>query len=722
MEKCVFVGYPAGYKGWKFYNPVTRKFIISERADFDERYFPGLKTSFIQSIPSPSSFTPVDATDMPDLGGNDTPTNLASPPSISSTVVRLPISIDQNDNTPLSSLSQNIPQDPVPQLQDQVPSSLSPVPHHIPLSPLLIPTSPVTSSPALSSLPLDQPPTPPLALRRSRRNIQPPRQWWKVTHTPPPESDSSEDEHDIEFAGLANLEPTFNQAMKSPEAESWKTACQEELDSLHANGTWDIVPLPPNKKPIGCKWVFKLKRHADGSIERYKARLVAKGFSQKPGVDYNEVFAPTFRMASIRTILALAALNDYHLRSIDISTAFLNGDLEEDIYMQQPPGFEQFGPEYVCKLNKSLYGLKQAARQWNKKLHSTLLSLDYKRLESDRSVYIYAKNGILVLIPIFIDDITLASNSQTTLDNTVEELASHFKLRDLGETSFLLGIKITRDIPNHSISLSQHQYIVDMLDKYGFSTCTSISTPMDPGLQLTKTTTLSTEDKEFMSKVPYISAVGSLMYLAHSTRPDITYAVGVLARYSSNPSPIHWKAVKHLFRYLQGTKDYQLVYKPSDCKELFVTYSDANHGGCKDSAKSTGGYVIMVGTGAVSWSSKLQSMVTLSTTEAEYIAAVEAGKEIVWMRSILQEFGYKFDSGSTLYMDNQSAINVSKNPEHHGRMKHLDLRHHWLRDKVEAGVIIPKHVGTGDMVADCLTKALARIKHDKCRIGLGLVE
>ena len=261
-----------------------------------------------------------------------------------------------------------------------------------------------------------------------------------------------------------------------------------------------------------------------------------------------------------------------------------------------------------------------------------------------------------------------------------------------------------------------------MLEKYGHADCLPVSTPMDPGSTLQRTQSLTDEDKEYMSKVPYISAVGSLTYLAQCTRPDIAYAVGTLARYNSNPSPIHWKAVKHLFRYLKGTMDYELVYQPSDEKELFVTYSDANHGACKDTGRSTGAYVVKIGTGAISWSSKLQSVVALSTTEAEYMAAVEAGKEIKWMRSLLGEFGIKVTQPSTLNIDNQSAISVSKNPEHHGRMKHLDLKYYWLRDIVEAGVITPNHVGTNDMIADCLTKPLVRVKHEKCRDGLGLVK
>jgi hypothetical protein len=324
-------------------------------------------------------------------------------------------------------------------------------------------------------------------------------------------------------------------------------------------------------------------------------------------------------------------------------------------------------------------------------------------------------------MPIHVDDLTLASSSQSAIDHVIKELAQHFKLRDLGPTSFLLGIEIVRDRPAHSISLSQHQYILDMLERYGLSDANPVSTPMDPGLRLDATMgAVSPEDISTMRSIPYLSAVGALLYLATMTRPDIANAVSILARFCSNPGIAHWKAVKHLFKYLKGTMDLKLVYRPDNSSELFTSYTDADHGGCKDNGRSTGGYLIKMGTGAISWRSKLQPIVALSTTEAEYIAAVEAGKEMIWMRNILGEFGYKFTSPSTLNCDNQSAISVAKNPEHHGRMKHLDLRFHWLRETVENGLIVLKFIPTGEMPADLLTKPVHRVKVEICRKMMGL--
>jgi hypothetical protein len=407
---------------------------------------------------------------------------------------------------------------------------------------------------------------------------------------------------------------------------------------------------------------------------------------------------------------------------VDISHAFLNGDLEEMVYMKQPEGFHQGPPNHVCHLKKSIYGLKQAARQWNKKMHSAFLSMGFKRLESDHSIYLYTTAEVKIIVPIHVDDITLASSSKTALDKAINDLSQHFRLKNLGPTSFLLGVEIIRDRPNRTIRLSQRQYIIDMLDNFGFADCNPISTPMNPGSALTwDMSPQSAEDIASMASVPYINAVGALMYLATTTRPDISYTVGVLGRFASKPGMSHWKAVKHLFRYLKGTLDLGIVYGPHSSGDLMHSFSDSDHGGDKVKGRSTGGYAICIGSGAVSWSSKLQSLVALSTTEAEYIAAVEAGKEIIWMRYFLTELGYPIGkTPSKLHMDNQSAISVAKNPEHHGRMKHLDLRFHWLRDTVESGAITPSFIPTNEMAADILTKALCKQRVEECRRLLGI--
>jgi len=324
-------------------------------------------------------------------------------------------------------------------------------------------------------------------------------------------------------------------------------------------------------------------------------------------------------------------------------------------------------------------------------------------------------------MPVFVDDITLACSDGAKIDSVVQELSQHFKLRDLGPTTQLLGIQIHRDRPNRRLSISQSQFISNLLQEHGLSDSKPVSTPLNPGTRLsTSMSPQNASEASDMLQHPYISLVGSLMYLAITTRPDIAYAAGVLARFNSNPGQAHWQAAKHVLRYLKGTIDHKLVYQPSTSPEPFITYSDADHGGNPDNGKSTGGFVVKIGSGAVSWSSKLQPLVALSTTEAEHISAVEAGKEILWMRQFMGELGYNICGPSLLRMDNQSAIAVSKNPEHHSKMKHLSLRLFWLRDAVQDGLIAPTFVSTQEMAADIFTKALDRSKLQNCTGMLGL--
>ena len=469
--------------------------------------------------------------------------------------------------------------------------------------------------------------------------------------------------------------------------------------------------------------MFLIKRKSDGSVDRYKARLVAQGFSQRPGFDFQETYASTLKWATLRAILAYAAIEDLEIESVDISSAFLNGEIDSEVYMRQPEGFPQGSPSQVLHLKNSIYGLRQSPRLWHKKLNSVLVSLGFKKIKSDASVWVYDREGVRIILPVFVDDMTLVSKSKEKIADLKEELKKHFKLCDLGPTEFLLGVKVERDRHNHTLHLSQQQYVLDILKRYNFDSCTPVQTPLNPGTSLSHEQCPKTpEEVDSMRTVPYSHAVGSLMYLAISTRPDIAYAVGVLSRFSSNPGMAHWAAVKHLFRYLKGTMDYKLTYKPDPSSpSLFTTYSDADHGGCKDSGKSTGAYVVNMGTGAVSWRSKLQTIVALSTTEAEYIAATSAGQELLFLHSLFTELDLYLSSTShPLHIDNLSAVAVAKNPEHHGRMKHLDLRFFWLRDEVEKNVISIHHCPTDSMPADILTKALPLQKVQACCKLLGV--
>jgi hypothetical protein len=349
--------------------------------------------------------------------------------------------------------------------------------------------------------------------------------------------------------------------------------------------------------------------------------------------------------------------------------------------------------------------------------------LGFKVTYSDSSLYVFRNKDQFVLLPFHVDDGTFAATSDALADKLISNLSQHFKLRDLGPTDFLLGIRIKQDLAAGRVELSQRQYVIDMLTRFNMADCKPVTTPMTPGLRLSyKQAPQSEEEKQHMDSIPYANAVGTLLYLATSTHPDIAYTVSVLCRFIANPGMAHWRAVHHLFRYLQGTKDAKLVYRRDafDAQQIFATFCDADHAGNPDNMRSTGGYALLIAGGAVSWSSRLMPILALSTTEAEYISAVEAAKEMIWMRQLLSEFGYTLKQPSPLQIDNQSAISVAKNPEHHGRMKHLDLRYYWLRDQVEDGKVVPDFVPTKQQSADIFTKSLPRVDLERCRDQLGL--
>jgi transposase InsO family protein len=533
---------------------------------------------------------------------------------------------------------------------------------------------------------------------------------------------------ELAFAVSTTLEPkSLAEAITRPDADKWIDAAIEEVKSLINNKTWEIVPLPHGRKAIGSRWVFKIKRNSDGSIERYKGRLVAKGFLQREGVDYSETFAPTVRLSAVRTVLALAAIEDMELESVDISTAFLNGDMEEEVYMKIPEGLAIEGTEekgeWVVRLLKAIYGLKQAGRMWAKKLHEVLTSLEFMRTECEQSFYIYEQKGIKVFVPVYVDDLTIASNSKSAISQLKSDLMTHFKLRDLGPTEFILGIKVERDRPKRTICLSQATYIQSILDEHLINPgdWNSVVTPMMENAKLSKKGCAKTpEELQKAKDSRYGEIIGKLIYLMRCSRPDIAYAVGVLCRFMVNPGPSHIAALKHLLRYLVGTIDLRLVYSPTDSNSLFDTYSDASLGGDEDEQRSTGGFAIMMGTGAVVWGSRLQHHTAMSSTESEYVNASLVGAEVMWMRYMMEELGYDTSAPSPLFMDSNSAAQVVKNPEHQSSMKHVHRSYNWVRQKVESKDISIMRVAGVDNISDIFTKPLGKIKFVEFRTKLGL--
>jgi len=532
----------------------------------------------------------------------------------------------------------------------------------------------------------------------------------------------------IDFALFSStkLEPTsLTEAHSRPDGDKWVEAALEEIRAHLDNGTWELVRLPHGKHAIGSRWVFKIKKNADGSVDRYKGRLVAKGYAQKHGVDYTDTFAPTARFAALRTVIALAAIEDWELESVDISTAFLNGDIDADVYMKIPDGVEiegAQGREWVLRLLKGLYGIKQGPRIWSKKLNHELSKLGFNRLECDHSVFIFERDDLKLIVPVHVDDLVIVSKSKHAIAAFKTELTKVFKIRDLGPTSLILNVKLECDRSKRTITLNQTHYIDSIISDY-------VSSEVFNGCDVPLTGQLSAKDcpsnskeEALMAKVPYREVVGKLLYLAIASRPDIALAVGIFCRYLEKPGPKHWAAVKHLLRYLKSTRLLKLHYGPSEVDEPFVTYCDADLGGNPDNSRSTAGYCIRVGSGVVMWGSRLQRHTSLSSTESEYTTASAAGCELIWMRYFFEEIGYDMSKPSTLWMDNASAIQVAKNPEHISTMKHVHRNYNWIRERVENGDIRLGHVPGVDNVADIFTKPLAKPTFVRFREMLGLRE
>ena len=506
---------------------------------------------------------------------------------------------------------------------------------------------------------------------------------------------------------------TYEEVLKSSETDKWLEAMKSEMDSMYDNQVWTLVDPPEGIKPIGCKWVFKKKTDMDGKIVTYKARLVAKGYRQKQGIDYDETFSPVAMLKSIRILLALAAHYDYEIWQMDVKTAFLNGNLTEEVYMTQPEGFTSIDGTKVCKLQRSIYGLKQASRSWNIRFDETIKEFGFIQNKDEPCVYKKASGSAIVFLLLYVDDILLIGNDVSTLQSVKIWLSKNFSMKDLGEATYILGIRIYRDRSKRLLGLSQSTYIDKVLKRFSMDQSKKGFLPMSHGISLSKSMCPQTQDeRDRMSKIPYASAIGSIMYAMICTRPDVSYALSITSRYQSNPGEDHWGAVKNILKYLRRTKDMFLVYGGNDLQ--VIGYTDASFQSDKDDCKSQSGYVFLLCGGAVSWKSFKQETTADSTTEAEYIAASEAAKEAVWIKKFITELGVvpSIVGPIPLYCDNNGAIAQAKEPRSHQRSKHVLRRYHLIREIIDRKDVKIERVPTDQNIADPLTKALSQKKHD----------
>ncbi|GAA0153908.1 transmembrane signal receptor [Lithospermum erythrorhizon] len=465
---------------------------------------------------------------------------------------------------------------------------------------------------------------------------------------------------------------------------------QSEMESIIKNNTWTLTELPQGCKRIGVKWIFKTKRNENGEITKHKARLVAKGYSQKEGVDYAEVFAPVSSMDTVRLIIGLAAHNKWKVFQLDVKSAFLHGHLTEEVYVAQPEGFEVKGKEHmVYKLHKALYGLNE----------QTLFTKG-------------GTNGRILIVSIYVDDLIFTENDHELMIAFKNSMLREFDMTDLGLMNYFLGIEVIQN--EEGIFICQRKYAEELLKRFGMQDCNPVLCHVLPGTKVDKD-----EEGKLVDETLYKQIVGSLMYLT-TTRPDLMFATSLISRYMSMPTEMHMKIAKKILRYLKGSNKFGILYKRSESGGVLVAYTDSDYAGDLNDRKSTSGYVFKFSSGAVAWTSKKQPIVSLSTTEAEFIAAAVCTCQAIWMQRILKELGHDGEKCINIKCDNSSTIKLSKNPVMHGMSKHIDVRYHFLRNLTKKGVITLVHCGTVDQVADIMTKTLKTDSFIKLRDALGV--
>ncbi|KAH9779268.1 retrovirus-related pol polyprotein from transposon RE1 [Citrus sinensis] len=678
-SKCVFLGYSLLHKGYKCLHP-SGKIYIASHVLFYETSFPySTDSQFLKSLPpkvSDFQYSSLQFYNISVPHSNLRPFEAAAADTDSHTS-------SSNHNIMLSSSSTHHVSStdtislPIIHTTSSIttPTTTSSpiIHHHSPVSPITH-QLPLHTSPSRPSLSSAHP-----MITRAKAGVFKPKAFLTAHNS---------------------LEPSsVDEALADPK---WQAAMQLEYDALIQNKTWSLVPMDPVHKLVGCKWVFRTKYNPDGSVSKYKARLVAKGFHQTAGVDYSETYSPVVKSSTVRVILSLAVMQGWNVRQIDINNAFLNGDLTEDVYMQQPEGFVSEGG-YICKLNKALYGLKQAPRAWYDKLKGCLTDWNFTNSKADTSLFIRHDIKGIILVLIYVDDILVTGPDSVLLEAFITNLSKVFALKDLGLVSYFLGIEVS--YTDHGMHLSQTKYIKDLLAKASMQNCKETETPFSTGYKLERTAK-GLLGAEFENPTLYRSIVGGLQYLI-LTRPDIAYSVHKLSQYLSAPTLQHWLACKKVLRYLQAT--------------ITHGYSDADWACDIDDRKSIGAYCIFLGNNLVSWSSKKQAIVAKSSTESEYRALSTASSELTWLQSLFSELKIIKLPTPVLWCDNQSAGDLAKNPVFHSKSKHIELDVHYIRDKVLNKELEVRYIPTEEQVVDVLTKPLSFPKFSYFRSKLNVI-
>ncbi|KAK1420482.1 hypothetical protein QVD17_22111 [Tagetes erecta] len=496
----------------------------------------------------------------------------------------------------------------------------------------------------------------------------------------------------------------YRQAALNP---NWVDAMNKEMEALSRNGTWIITDLPPGRKAVGSKWLYKIKHKPDGQIDRYKARLVAKGYSQREGLDFDETFSPVVKMVTIRCVMSLAVQNNWPLFQLDVDNAFLYGSLNEEVYMSLPEGYFNDSKTKVCKLVKSIYGLKQASRNWNEKLTKTLIDIGFVQSKSDYSLYVKTHGDNISILLVYVDDIILTGNNQSEIQNIKSLLSSTFRIKDLGCLKYFLGMEVLET--EEGIVLNQRKYCMELLSDFGMLGCKPVGNPIEQNFVVTNKLNSVGGDKELVDITEYQKLIGRLIYLSH-TRPDIAYTVSCLSQFMHNPLDSHLKTALRLLRYLKGSPGKGILFKKSDNFEL-RGYSDSDWGRCLATRRCVTGFCVYLGDSLVSWKSKKQATVSRSSAEAEYRALASLSCEIIWLIKILADIGVKQKFPVNMFCDSRAAILIAANPVYHERTKHFDTDLMFVREKVCAGILKVVKINTLEQPADVLTKGLSVAQH-----------
>ncbi|RVW82418.1 Retrovirus-related Pol polyprotein from transposon TNT 1-94 [Vitis vinifera] len=655
--KCIFLGYSSNQKGYKCYSPVTRKFHNSMDVTFFETqpYYPKNNIQGENSTQEYQFWDLESFSESPITTENHIPPESFNQPE---SIVDLWDKEHIQEETKEEALSQQTHE-----------AESGPNPSKLPCNNALDGTVDSELENDILNMPI--------AWRKGVRSCT---------------------QHPIgNFISYDKLSPTFRaftssiteiqvprniqEAFKYPK---WKAAIDEEVRALEKNSTWEITDLPRGKKPVGCKWIFTIKYKADGNVDRYKARLVAKGFTQSYGIDYQETFAPIAKLNTVRVLLSLAANLDWSLHQLDVKNAFLNGDLEEEVYMDIPAGLETTSNfNKVCRLRKSLYGLKQSPRAWFERFTKVVKGYGFVQCQSDITLFVkHFPEGKLAIIIVYVDDIILTGDHEEKID-LKKLLTKEFEIKDLGNLKYFLGMEIARS--KKGIAVSQRKYVLDLLNETGMLGCKPAETPMDTTIKLEESDGSAPVDKG-----RYQRLVGKLIYLSH-TKPDIGFSVSVVSQFMNNPTEKHMTVVIRILRYLKMTSGKGLFFQRTTKKEIEI-FLDAD------------------------W-----AVVAHSSVEAEFRAMAQGICERIWLNRLLEELRVPLKHPMVLYCDNQATISIAKNPVHHDRTKHVEIDRHFIKEKIEEGVFKVSYTPTNCQTANILTKALARVNFEDLTEKLGMI-